>query len=34
VFDNAAIEPIPPFERISRDDPDLRVTAALFGLAL
>jgi hypothetical protein len=34
VFDNAAIEPILPFERISRDDPDLRVTAALFGLAL
>ena len=34
VFDNAAIEPILPFEPIRRDDPDLRATAALFGLSL
>lgn len=34
VFDNAAIEPILPFGPISRDDPDLHVTAALFRLSL
>ncbi len=34
VFDNATIEPILPFERIDRDDPDLHATAALFGLTL
>jgi hypothetical protein len=34
VFDNAALEPILPFEPISPDDPDLHATATLFGLSV
>lgn len=34
VFEGAEFDPILPFERIARDDPDVRTTAALFGLTL
>ncbi len=32
IFEGATFEPVFPFERISRDDPDLRAAAVLFGL--
>ncbi len=32
LFEGAIIEPVPPIRPITRDDPDLRAVAKLFGL--